>query len=203
MTGFIYYNSEIASCNNANYTIPFQRVIRCSIQEDFANDADRILADLEPQTLCQVYYLPPEGTYLKSEQCEPGIIRKCNVTGTVKEWQPFWAYCESFNATYILHVGFQRYIYANVYCFMCNELYELYGFGEKRNKCSRWVDKFTGRDYSLTIILKPGFQLADDKQNGKIGSSKTACPPDQIMVQSFKVSKHYSCINTDMLGMDI
>jgi hypothetical protein len=84
MTGFIYFNSEIASCNNVNDTIPFQKAVRCSDQEDYMNDADRFLTSLEPKTLCRVQYLPPDGADLKSEQCEPRIIRKCNVT--VKEW---------------------------------------------------------------------------------------------------------------------
>jgi hypothetical protein len=152
------------------------------------NDADRILTGLEPQTLCRVHYLPPGGIDLQSEKCEPGIISKCNVTGTVKEWQPFWAYCGSFNATYMLHVGFQPYIYSNIYCFMCNELFDEYRFGKITNKCSRWVNKITGDDYSLTVLLKPGFPLLDDHHQDSKTETSTACPLNQIMVHSFTVS---------------
>jgi hypothetical protein len=189
MTGFIYFNAAIASCNNAYDTIVFQRAIKCFYQEDYMDDVDRIIGGFEPARECQVQYLPPSGIDLKSEHCKPEIIRECNITGTVKEWQPFWTYCKTLNAVYALHVGFQEYIYANIYCFMCNELYDVDKFVEITNKCSRLVDKISALDFSLTVILKPGFLFSDDNQIGIFTSSETSCPKNQIMVHSFTVRR--------------
>ena len=187
MTGFIYFNAAIASCNNVNITVPFKRAIRCPFQTDFMRDVHRILTGLKPYTDCQEKYLPPDGIDLKSEECTPTVIRKCNVTGTVMVWKPFWPYCESFNATFILQSGHLEYVYANIYCYMCNEQYNKNRLGKLSYKCSRWVDKVWVGDHSLTIILAPGLTSTDENVKHRTGTSRT-CPPNEVIVNSFTVS---------------
>ena len=191
-TGFIYFNTEVASCNDATDLVPFQKAISCNFQEDFMNNVDRILKGLEPSSECQIQYQPPKGIDLKSEECKPNVIRKCNVTGKMKAREPFWTFCESFNATFVLQVSNQEYVYGNMYCYMCNDLFHRYKFRKDLHTCKPVLDKNDNLKLTfklkLTVILKEGLQYVDEDTLALTGTSGS-CPQHMIVVNSFTVNR--------------
>jgi hypothetical protein len=187
-TSFIYVNEQIAKCNNATDVINSRKAIMCSLQHVFPAESSRIIQGEEPNADCVTKYIFPENVDLKSEYCEPEVIRKCNVTGEVATWQPFWAFCETFHASFILHRNTRKIAYGNIYCYMCNQFYdESRVFSKYRCSAPRFSNKYLGGEHTLTMMLMVGFQV-DVEDEIEISSKENECPVNHAMIYSFSVS---------------
>jgi hypothetical protein len=154
----------------------------------FPAESGRILQREEPNDDCVTKFIFPEDIDLKSEYCEPEVIRKCNVTGEVTTWQPFWAFCETLNATFILYLSTRNIAYGNIYCYMCNQFYEESRvFSKYRCNATRFPNKNIGGEHTLTMMLRVGFQV-DVEDKIEISSTEKECPVNHAMIYSFSVS---------------
>jgi hypothetical protein len=194
-TGFIYFNDGIAKCNNVNNAVSFRGAITCSFKGNNLADDDLIIQDLKPNNNCITKFIPPDGANLKSEQCKPEVIRKCNSENEGEKREMFQMLCESFNATYVVQRNWKTFYFGNIYCYKCNEMSYEDLTNRSVHSCDASVldstsgmEKFKPQHRSLTMFLIPGLiESSYEKKSmkGVLGS----CPENQVMVHSFMVSK--------------
>jgi hypothetical protein len=80
-TSFVYFNAHIAKCNNVTDFIYSRKAILCSFQDVLLAESNSLIQGDELNAYCVTKFIFPEDVDLKSEYCEPEVIRKCNVTG--------------------------------------------------------------------------------------------------------------------------
>ncbi|KAL4220644.1 hypothetical protein ACF0H5_021040 [Mactra antiquata] len=120
-TGVIYVNSECAFCNSELNIVPWQLSVACpQDKRDHSYDTLQLLRGNNTGTTgCYLSYVPPKDIDVESHVCYTNVIRQCNVSGRLMQWEAFWDHCPLFNATY--HSKSQ--VYGNVFCYMCNEVH--------------------------------------------------------------------------------
>jgi hypothetical protein len=188
-SGTIYSNVRYAECYNDLETIPWLKSIVCApdVEPSMPDHSDVGNNLTASENGCLFYYIPPKELDLDTIMCFPDVIRKCNTTRTMKRREPFWDFCEKFNATYTVQTFRNLKAYANIYCFMCNTLVDIDNI--KEMQCSK---QSSGKEkvfhmVSLTIILdyENDDEMSYPEHNDK---ERQTCPEDTLLIASFKVS---------------
>ena len=191
-TGKIYSNVGYAECNNDLQTIAWQRSIVCPPNVEPSMPELMNVTDVQQDVSsgghgCLLYYIPPKHLNLDEAICFPNTIRKCNITRMMKTREPFWDFCEKFNATFTVQTFSDLKAYGNVYCFMCNTDISISNI--KEMQCPK-RSSGQGKEFehaSLTIILD--YDVNRDLPYSNHGRQEgQVCPNGTVYISSFKVS---------------
>jgi len=125
----IYFNKECGVCNNATDLIPWQVVFVCNLGHsvghisDFTVSVNNLLDGEYYDESCSLHFIPPTKIDVPYKRCFPEskIIRDCPLGGRNSTMaQQYDINCKSFNASYEIQISGERFVYANVYCALCN-----------------------------------------------------------------------------------
>jgi len=128
--GLIYINKACCECHNTKGLLPWSIGYVCSMQNlighitDLTSGVNNLIYSNYQDQSCTVHYIPPTVVDVTTHECFPetSIINTCLSNGEIDISSNYETECMSFNATYRIEAQNKYFVFANIYCALCNNV---------------------------------------------------------------------------------
>ena len=152
--GLIYINKACFECHNTTGMLPWSIGYVCSMQNlighitDLTTGVNNLIYNNYQEQSCTVHYIPPTLVDVTTHECFPetSIINTCLSNGEINNSLNYETECMSFNATYRIEAQSKYFVYANIYCALCN-------YVTLKKDCNVETDPVKGSTGSILLLL--------------------------------------------------